>query len=310
MLDGSDPRDGVGAIAAALRLRRAAAGWASQIDRPEQRLTDAQIAACRRMSAALVVEIAERLGIALDAHDPRATALAAGLRRSADAALILLARQAEHETAEAAPEVDPPVEAPDAATAALLDALVLAEARRRDRFGGPVIPFAELSTELRRWAAWDVAARLCEAGDAEPTDPAVARAVHAMLLASEAGMTAPALAARLAAMLDERGRLDDRAGLAALASGQGALFAAMLARRAGVGSAAVWQAALAGTQEFLDLARRAGWSETAIAALADIVAATASSGPIGAAPARDLPAAAIDSDLEAALARVMSEPRS
>ena len=308
MLDGSDQREGVGAIAAAVRLRRAAAGWAAQIDRPDQRLTDAQISSVRRMAASLAAEIAERLGSPMELRDPRITALSGGLRRSAEVTLIMLARLTEHEATEAAPEVDPPIDAPDSATAALLDALIVSEARRRDSFGQPVVPFAELSDDLRRWAAWDVAARMCEAGDVEPTDPSVARAVHAMLLGAEGALTAPAVAARLAAMLDERGFLDDRTGLAALASGQGALFAAMLARRAGVAPAVVWQTALSGADELADLARRAGWSETAVMSLSNI--AVMGGAFAATVPGRDDNSTPVDPDLQSALARVMSEPRS
>jgi len=309
VLDGSDQRDSVAALAAALRLRRAAAGWSAQIDRPDQRLSDVQIAGCRRMAAGLATEIAGQLGVQLDLGDPRIATFAGGLRRSPDLTLALMARHAEHAASAAAPEVDPPVEAPDSATAALLDALVVAEARRRDRFGGPLLPLAELPEDVRRWAAWDVAARLCEAGEAEATDPAIARGVHGLLLAATAEVTAPALAARLAAMFDERGLLDDRTGLAALASGQGALFAAMLGRRAGVPAATVWQAATAGGADLLALAARAGWSDAGSSALAEIVAAAGLFG--GAGPKR--PAAStppVDPDLQSALARVMNEPRS
>lgn len=125
-------------------------------------------------------------------------------------------------------------------------ALLIAESRRYDQFGDPALARTDLPPGPHRRLLWAVAAALRhylirQHGVAEPeADLLLAGAVRDLLAEHEDSDTLEARAESLAALLHDRGLIDDALLTAALEEGWLALFTAAIAQRAGIDAAGVW----------------------------------------------------------------------
>lgn len=190
---------------------------------PESRLSDRDHAVMTRMLAGLIDEI-ERIMLPQQAM-PIAWAKLAHSRvmRDNELAAMLLRRSDEHQLAHAlraffpqsrpgvAGEMDGLAHHDDGAIAELASALLIAESRRLDRFGDPLLPMAELPADLLFRMAWWIAAALRDELDDPERDSLLAQAVEVVVAAHEAqesaGKLAQALVARLAPDREAGGRL-------------------------------------------------------------------------------------------------------
>jgi uncharacterized protein (DUF2336 family) len=126
-------------------------------------------------------------------------------------------------------------------------ALLIAESRRFDRFGDPVLARTDLPAELQHRLVWSVAAALRDymverhGVDAVAADRQLVETATAMLAGYDEGETLEGRAFALAHRLHGEGALDDALLSEALAEGQVALFVAMLALRAGIDGEAAWE---------------------------------------------------------------------
>ncbi len=126
-------------------------------------------------------------------------------------------------------------------------ALLVGQSGRLDRFQEPVMARTELGAEAQHALVWAVAAALRvylveQQNVAEPeADQAVAAAAAALLAAYDEGERVDAVALRLAARLDRRGRLDDVLAARAMAEGNLPFFFAALSVRSGLDQESVWE---------------------------------------------------------------------
>jgi len=171
---------------------------------------------------------------------------------------ILLRRADEHRLASALRGVD---EAAGGERAGLIDrllghpgegvaaaamALLIAESRRFDRFGDPILARTDLPAEMQHRLVWWVAAALRDyMVDRHAIAPAAAdrpivAAAMAILAGYDEGETLEGRAFALANRLQPGDALDDRLLADAVAEGRLALFAAALSLRAGVEGTAAW----------------------------------------------------------------------
>lgn len=161
--------------------------------------------------------------------------LATGLRRSGDGqdeGSALIDRLLAHE---------------DAGVAGGAMALLIAESRRHDRFGEPVLARTDLPAELQHHMVWWVAAALrdylveCHAIDPLVADRPLVAVATAMLAAYDESETLEGRAFDLACRLRSAGALDDMLLVEAASEGRLALLAAALALRAGIDGASAWE---------------------------------------------------------------------
>ena len=126
-------------------------------------------------------------------------------------------------------------------------ALLVAESRRHDRFGEPVLARTDLPAELQHHMAWWVAAALRDyLVERHAIDPLVAdrplvTVATTMLAAYDEGETLEGRAFDLACRLRSVDELDDMLLVEAANEGRLALLAAALALRAGIDGASAWE---------------------------------------------------------------------
>lgn len=134
----------------------------------------------------------------------------------------------------------------DAAIADAAASLLVAESRRLDGFGEPVLNRADLPIELQHRMTWWIAAALRDhmlhEHDIDPAaaDRALVTAVTALMTGYDERETVDSRAHELALRLSRAGALDDGILVAFLYEGQLAGWVAGLAARAVLDSAAVW----------------------------------------------------------------------
>ena len=125
-------------------------------------------------------------------------------------------------------------------------ALLIAESRRYDQFGDPALARTDLPPGPHRRLLWAVAAALRHyliRQHGVPDSQAellLAQAVRDLLAEHEDADTLEGRADALAALLHERGLIDDALLTAALEEGWLALYSAAIARRAGIDASGVW----------------------------------------------------------------------
>lgn len=260
--------DGAAQLLASARARVSAA--MADLALPEAlRLSDRQRVTLAHLLRRLIGDIEDELRSALAAHfsGAGAEAVAAALSSAhvaiadpvlergggpGDPALfaLLLRRGEEHRLARAAPERRLLTELAgdsDEAVAAAAVSLLVAESRRLDAFGEPLLASGDLPAELTHALAWTIAAALraylIAQHEIDPAecDAAVAAAVTAYLRGYDEGVGADSVARRLALRLRERGRLDDALIERTAAEGALPLFLAALSLRTGLDSQALWE---------------------------------------------------------------------
>jgi len=134
----------------------------------------------------------------------------------------------------------------DAAIADAAASLLVAESRRSDRFGDPVLNRADLPIELQHRMTWWIAAALRDHMllksdiDLAAADRALVSAVTAMMAGYDERETVDARAHELAIRLARANMLDDQMLAALLYEGQLAAWVSALAVRATIDSAAIW----------------------------------------------------------------------
>lgn len=171
---------------------------------------------------------------------------------------VLLRRADEHRLAsalrgngesrggESAGLIDRLLSHPGEGVAAAAMALLIAESRRFDRFGDPVLARTDLAAELQHRLVWWIAAALrdymIERHAVAPThaDRPIVAAATAMLAGYDEGETLEGRAFTLASRLQRAGALDDALLSHAVGEGRLALFAAALSLRAGIEGPAAW----------------------------------------------------------------------
>jgi uncharacterized protein (DUF2336 family) len=242
----------------------------------DSRLTDQQRITMARLLAGLVSAVEDdlrrRLIELLDAEAPdglkAALAIArieiagpilenAQVLRDADLVAVLLRRADEHRLASAlvlraAPRelgaglIDQLLDATDPGVAAAAMGLLIAESRRFDHFGDPVVARTELPAELQHRLVWWVAAALRtymisrHGLDPVAADRATVAAASAMLAGYDEAVTLEGRAFELAARLNRAGGIDDALLVRALTEGRLAFLAAALGLRAGIDASAAW----------------------------------------------------------------------
>jgi len=211
-----------------------------------------------RIAAALPADASPQLATALGAaHVPIALPLlentqllrepdlvSAMLRRVDEHRLaIVLGRDSPYHVADLAQRL---LDLGDEAVAEATMALLIAESRRYDQFGDPALARTDLPPGPHRRLLWAVAAALRHylilehAIPDSQADLLLAGAVRDLLADHEDADTLEARADTLAALLAERGLIDDALLTAALEEGWLALFTAAIAQRAGIDSASIW----------------------------------------------------------------------
>ena len=131
-------------------------------------------------------------------------------------------------------------------------ALILARGRRRDRFGQCLVAFDDLSSTSARALVHAIAAAL--RGDliglrGDKADLELIQACERVLGERDPARGIDALAAELARLLDEGGRLDDELVLAAAHEGEIGFLAESLGRRAALSGAIAGEELLSGSTE-------------------------------------------------------------
>lgn len=158
-----------------------------------------------------------------------------------------LSRIGEYHGGEGSGLIDRLLDHRDPRVAAAAMALLIAESRRYDRFGDPVVARTDLPAELQHRLVWWVAAALREymierhALDPAAADRPLAIAATAMLSAYDEGETLEGRSFELASRLHRDGELDDVFLSDALSEGRLALFVAALGLRAGIDGDAAWE---------------------------------------------------------------------
>jgi len=264
--DHRKPSDAARLLLAAARERFAVA--ATDLLLPDQaRLTEWQRITAARLLAQLVAAIEDDLRARLAAHFEGNAALNAALSsahvpiaapildraqalRDPELTAILVRRAEEHRfwTANARGDADilhDLVRDEDDEVAAEAMELVIARARRFDRFQEPLLGRVELPAELQHRLVWRVAAALrhyiVQHHQAAGVDAAVEEAATALIAAYDEGETMEARALRLMRWLDRLGRLDGALLARALEEGMLPLLIAGLAVRCALEGGAVWE---------------------------------------------------------------------
>jgi uncharacterized protein (DUF2336 family) len=160
--------------------------------------------------------------------------------------------------------------------------LVIARARRFDRFQEPLLGRVELPAELQHRLVWRVAAALrhyiVQHHQAAGVDAAVETAASALIAGYDEGETMEAGAMRLARRLDRAGRLDGALLARALEEGMLPVLIAGLAVRCALDGGAVWEVLFDPRGRGPALLLRAGGIDRP--ATAAILLALASRGPL------------------------------
>lgn len=265
--DERKPSDAARLLLAAARERFAVA--ATDLLLPDQaRLTEWQRVTAARLLAQLVAAIEDDLRARLAAHFEANAALHAALAsarvpiaapildraqalRDAELTATLVRRAEEHRfwTAHATRGGDDLLhdlardEDDDVAAEAM--ELVIARARRFDRFQEPLLGRVELPAELQHRLVWRIAAALrhyiVQHHHAAGVDAAVEGAASALIAAYDEDETMETRALRLARRLDRLGRLEGALLARALEEGMLPLLIAGLAVRCGLDGGAVWE---------------------------------------------------------------------
>lgn len=134
----------------------------------------------------------------------------------------------------------------DSRIASAATAMLVADRRRRDRFGGPVLLFDDLSAELAHWLAWRIAAALRHyivvrhEVDVARADAALIGAVGSVLRAHDDGRGLHATASHLATALDDAGRLHGRVVVHLLGDANVTAFTACVAMLARLPAPEAW----------------------------------------------------------------------
>lgn len=132
------------------------------------------------------------------------------------------------------------------AIAAAAMALLIAESRRFDRFGDPLIARTDLPAELQHRLVWLIAAAMRDymverhALEAGAVDRPLVATATAMLAGYDEGETLEGRAFGLAVLLQRAGALDDALLAEACGEARLPLFTAALGLRAGVDGTAAW----------------------------------------------------------------------
>ena len=169
------------------------------------------------------------------------------LRRADEHRLALALRRSGQGRDEGAGLIDRLLAHQDAGIAAGGMALLIAESRRHDRFGEPVLARTDLPAELQHHMVWWVAAALrdylVERHGVDPlaADRPLVTVATAMLAAYDEGDTLEGRAFDLAGRLRNVDELDDMLLVEAVSEGRLALLAAALALRAGIDGASAWE---------------------------------------------------------------------
>ncbi|MCA1653150.1 MAG: DUF2336 domain-containing protein [Sphingomonadales bacterium] len=255
---------------------------------PAARLSEQERALMNAMLDDLVATLADEIIAALpsgldaigsDGHEPLIARLrGSGLLDRPGLVALLLRRADEQRLAAAldfraapgrAPLIQRWVADKDADLAAGAMALVIARGRRRDRFGQPRLLFDDLPAEEAVAIVNLVAAGLRIPLRAHPAiDRALADAAESLLARHDEGLRMDAQLAGLVRLLERAGRLDDRLVEDAASEGEIALLSAIVARRAGIPEARVWDHLIAGADGRLTLlARLAGLGRSTAARL-------------------------------------------
>lgn len=150
--------------------------------------------------------------------------------------------------------------------------LVLARARRRDRFGQCLVAFDDLSRQTAERLVQAIAAALrgdiAIARGPASADSELSGAASKVLARHDESRSVDALMLRLVATLDESNSLTDDLFLAAAREGEVGFLAEVLARRAGVDGRTAFEELLSGTpRKFIALMRIAGISRDLSAGL-------------------------------------------
>lgn len=130
--------------------------------------------------------------------------------------------------------------------AAAAAALMVAQARRVDRFGEASLPFDDLPAEMAQWLVWQIAAALRhylvvhhDIDEAE-TDAILTQSAGAVLAGHDEGRGVHAAAAALAARLVAEERIEGDLLAELLGAGQVNAFTAVLASAADLPAAEIW----------------------------------------------------------------------
>ncbi|HSW26901.1 MAG TPA: DUF2336 domain-containing protein, partial [Burkholderiaceae bacterium] len=175
--------------------------------------------------------------------------LVAVLLRRADEHRLAMAlrRSGERPDGEGSMLIDRLLQHDHAAVAVGAMALLVAESRRNDRFGEPVLARTDLPAELQHRMVWWVAAALRDyLVERHMMDPLVAdrplvTVATAMLAAYDEGETLEGRAFELACRLRDAGELNDLLLVEAMNEGRLTLLAAVLALRAGIDAPSAWE---------------------------------------------------------------------
>jgi len=221
----------IGAVEDELRIRLAMA--------LEERAHPELVAALGSTDVAIALPLLERTRLLREPD-----LMAALLRRVDEHRLaLMLGRDSPYHVADLAQRL---LDLDDAGIAEATMALLVAESRRYDQFGDPALARTDLQPGPHRKLLWAVAAALRHhlvrrhAMPDSQADLLMAEAVRDLLEAHDDADTLEGRADALAALLDEAGLIGDALLADALAEGWLALFAAAVARRAGIDSAGVW----------------------------------------------------------------------
>lgn len=219
---------------------------------PMARLNDRDHAVMTRMLAALVDEIEgllfpdrvvgtgwQRLAHSRVLRDPELAGLL--LRRSDEHHLIHglrtffpQARRASGSGMDQLSRHDDPV------VSELASALLIAESRRIDRFGEPLLPAAELPADLFHRFAWWIASAMRDTIEGEEKDRVLSEAVKAAISAFGTEETAGQAARMLAAHMLRQGGIDDRLIASIFREGRLSVVVAALAARGSVPAPQIW----------------------------------------------------------------------
>lgn len=166
------------------------------------------------------------------------------LRRAGE--FVLAQRLAESGSAAGARGRGLPIDDDDPGTAEAAVSLLVAEARRIDRFGEAALLLDDLPAEIAHWLVWQIAAALrhylCvhhDVGERE-ADPLITEAAASVLAGHDEGRGTHAIAAALVARLAVQGPIDGQVMAGLLASGQIAAFDAALANATAIPAEEVW----------------------------------------------------------------------
>jgi len=263
---------------------------------PRERLTEQERSLMTAMLADLVGMLADEFVALMPDSEPANDEgerlvdrlWAAGLLDIAELVELLLRRSEEERLVAALRAGRPSAKArflqslvsdPDAEVSAAAMALILARARRRDRFDGPRIAFDDLPAETAVALISAIAAalrgNLANRIGERAADERLSDAARDLLAGHDEGNRLDARLFALVHALDKAGRLDDALLGSALAEAEVAPLCEMLARRAGIAFDSAWTHLTGGPGKLALLLRLAGLQRDLageiIAALAEIV---------------------------------------